>query len=302
MILIMSDHYVLIDSSGILFHQYYGMKNASDVNKYKLNINNQEVDFSAIVGYFRAFNKVYNEQFDNVPMENIIHILDSDEGSLYRKSLYLEYKKNRQEKDEELIQQINMLEYFLKAKNQKFLRIKNVESDDVIGTLANSLSLNKENKILILSYDKDLFQLLSPNVFILREEKDKQGMKRFCLYSDNYVFKQYGFPPTSIVDFLAIVGDTSDNIPGVKGIGKEGAKKLLSKYITIENILENLDELPIKQKEKILASKQDMILSKKLAIIQTNLKEVPNVEDIDMNLKDNVKKQMLQILNMLGVE
>lgn len=303
--------YVLIDSSGILFHQYYGMKNVNSqfLNNYKINLSNKEIDLSAIVGYFNFLKKIKNE-YDEVPEENFIHILDAEGGSEYRKSIYPEYKANRREKEEDLNQQKKLLGLFLKSLDQKFLQIEGVEADDVIGTMSKKLS-NEGHLVLIITYDKDLFQLLNYNISLARSENlkriDENGeiikdkIKSFNFYTEDYIYQNYGFPPETIVDYLAFTGDIADNIPGVKGIGDKAAKELLKEYVNIEGVLNNLDKIKPSYKKKIEEQKDNLILSKKLALIQTDLKNVPDVNNIKNDINITLKNNLLKILKELKV-
>lgn len=295
-----NDEYILIDSSGILNEQYFGMKNVIDYDKkFSLKINEKIIPLYAIYGYMQVLKRIM-ERYSDIPNKNIIHVLDSNEGSLKRKTLYPLYKANRKEKEKDFLTQKNMLRYFVETIGQKFLQIKNEESDDVIGTLSKRISLT--NKVYIFTHDKDLFQLLNRNTNIIREEKNKNtGFKDFCIYTENYVYKKYGFSPETIVDFLAFKGDISDNIPGVKGIGEKGAINLLNKYVNVENVILNIEEIENKYKQKIKEQKQALLLSKELALIQTNLDSVPSVEKIESVTNENMKKNCLEILKKLGV-
>lgn len=290
--------YVLIDSSGILFHQYYGMKNTNF--KHTINIKNKEIDLSAIVGYFNFFKKI-KEEYNEVPDKNFIHVLDPNGGSDFRKAIYPEYKANRKEKDLELSEQKNLLGSFLKSLDEKFIQIDGVESDDVIGTLSHRLSLNGD-LVLIISYDKDLLQLLNENVSLARNEKIAgNDYKVFNFYTHDYIYKNYGFPPETFVDYLAFTGDVSDNIPGVKGIGDKAAKEILKEFINVENVLNNLDKLKPKYRKKIEENIENLILSKKLVAIQKDLKSVPEIDNINTDLNPILKDNLLKILQKLQV-
>ena len=284
------DKYVLIDSSGILYHQYFGMKNVNEV--INLRTNNLNINIKALIGYFRFFKKL-KEEYDDIPIENFIHILDSN-GSDYRKSIYPEYKANRKENEEELVQQKELLGTFLQAFDYKFVQIHGVEADDVIGSYAKILTL--QNKFgLIVSYDKDLFQLLNDNIALTREEKDKDGIKRFAFYTKNYIVKTYGFEPDTFADFLAFKGDVADNIKGVKGIGDVAAKSLLQEYPNVEMSLQNLDKIKPSIRKKIEDSKEDLILSKKLTVILRDI-PVPKLTEITNTLSVGIKEYIKKIV------
>lgn len=286
------DKYVLIDSSGILHHQYFGLKDTEEV--INLKTNNLDIDIKGLIGYFRFFNKL-KEEYSDVPIENFIHILDSD-GSDYRKSIYPEYKAHRKEKEEALLKQKELLGTFLQAFDYKFVQIHGVEADDIIGSYTKQLTL--QNKVgLIVSYDKDLFQLLNDNIALTRDEKGKDGIKRFAFYTKNYIEKTYGFEADTFADFLAFKGDISDNIKGVKGIGDVAAKSLLQEYPNVEMVLQNLDKIKPSIRKKIEEHKEDLILSKKLTVILRDI-PVPKLDEITntlpLKMKEYIKKIVLE--------
>lgn len=280
----MNKNYILIDSSGILHSQYFGLKN-DKVNNYEHEINGKKVNLSGIIGYFKVLKKIKKE-FEG----EIIHILDAGGGSDYRKQIYPEYKSHRPEKEADLDFQQKILGFFIRAYGEDFIQMKGVESDDVIGTLSREIS-ERGDFALIVSFDKDLFQLLNDNVFLTREEK-RDGAKVFALYDKDFIFKEYGFSPETMVDFLAFVGDKADNIPGVNGIGPEKAKPLLKEFLNVEGVLANLDKIKPAIREKIETQKDNLIVSKKLALIKKDLK----VEKINDSLPETLKQNLIKIL------
>ena len=170
---------------------------------------------------------------------------------------------------------------------------------------------NEGHLVLIITYDKDLFQLLNYNISLARSENlkrmDENGeiikdkIKSFNFYTEDYVYQNYGFPPETIVDYLAFTGDIADNIPGVKGIGDKAAKELLKEYVNIEGVLNNLDKIKPSYKKKIEEQKDNLILSKKLALIQSDLKNVPDINNIKNDINVTLKNNLLKILKELRV-
>ena len=144
----------------------------------------------------------------------------------------------------------------------KHFEIENYEADDIIGTLAKRVDEEDEFIATIVSSDKDLLQLISPHVNIkLLKQKD------YIYYTEETFIKDYGINPINIIDLKALMGDASDNIPGVKGVGEKTAIKLISEYKTIENLYDHIDEIKGKLQEKLILDKENAFFSKKLATI-----------------------------------
>lgn len=251
-----------VDSSGVLFKQYYGFSK-SEIS-FTGHLAGSEIDLRGVIGYIKQIFKASYEY--GIEEGEFIHILDGNTPSEYRLALYSAYKANRKEKDEGIKKQKQILPFFIHALDWHFIQMEGVESDDVIGTL-----VSKEKEALILSYDKDLMQLTTNNVNIIRNEKDENGRHNFMRYTPQFLMAKYGIYPESFVDLLAFAGDTADNIPGVKGISEKTAMELLKKYGNAEEIVKHLDELPKRQKSAIENHLDELFLSKKLALILKNV-------------------------------
>lgn len=184
-------------------------------------------------------------------------------GKSFRKDIDPLYKSNRQEPSQELIDQKELLSDLLKALNYPTFQAEGFEADDVIGTLATRA---KENglKVIIVSSDKDFSQLVDENITIY------DSMKNLHIGKEE-VLAKHGVLPEKFVDYLAIVGDSSDGYKGVEGIGPKGAVSLLSEFGSIESIYSNIDKVKGKNKDKLIASTSSAFLSKKLAKIETNI-------------------------------
>lgn len=230
----------------------------------------------------------------NIPkIDELIMVFDPKDSKLYRKSLYSKYKENRNEHDENLIAQKNSAEYIIKNKiGVPCINHVGYEADDSIGSLVHYFK--KTKNIIVISPDKDLAQLICDNVIILKKNKKKND-KSYVNINKNNIVDYYGVMPNQIPDWLALVGDVSDNLPGIKGIGKKRAANLLKKYMTIEHmyaIIEEIEEKPLK--EALIENKEQLLLVKKLTTTVNDLeikslweKEMKRVEDIKTNVNYN---------------
>lgn len=188
---------------------------------------------------------------------------DTSDGS-FRNEMYTEYKANRSEPPEELVPQFSLIEELVNKMNLSNIAFKEYEADDIIGSACVQWK-DKFDEILIASGDKDLMQFVGDNIKMLDTMKD-------TIYDAKGVEDKMGVRPDQIVDYLSIVGDTSDNIPGMKGIGAKGAAELLKTYDTLENCIQNIDQL--KGKRLINAFEnhlEDGLLSKQLVQIKTDI-------------------------------
>lgn len=179
----------------------------------------------------------------------------------FRSKIYPDYKMNRKEIDVELLDQFLMLKEYCKIVNFPFIEIDLYEADDIIGSLAcNAKDYNLHP--LVISGDKDLLQLIPKgiDVFYL----SNKGMIK---YGEEEFEKEYGIQPEQFGDYKALVGDPSDNIPGIPGVGKKTASKLLNKYKTLEGIYEHINELKGKLKESILANKDNVFVFREILTI-----------------------------------
>jgi DNA polymerase-1 len=193
-----------------------------------------------------------------------IFLARDTKGGSFRNELYAEYKANRSEPPEDLIPQFALIDKLIQKMNLPTFSHDNYEADDIIGSAATQWE-EQFDEIFIASGDKDLMQFVGDKVKLLDTMKDK-------LYSPNDVLEKMGVLPNQIVDYLSIVGDTSDNIPGMKGIGAVGAAKLLKEYGTFENIIANKEKLTGKKLiEAFTNHVEDGHLSKKLVQIVTDV-------------------------------
>ncbi|CAA0385830.1 unnamed protein product [Arabidopsis thaliana] len=195
-------------------------------------------------------------------------VFDHD-GMNFRHTLYPAYKSNRPPTPDTIVQGLQYLKASIKAMSIKVIEVPGVEADDVIGTLAMR-SISAGFKVRVVSPDKDFFQILSPSLRLLRLTPRGSEMASFGM--EDFAKKFGNLEPAQFVDIIALAGDKSDNIPGVDGIGNVHAVELISRFGTLENLLQSVDEIKEgKIKESLIASADQAILSKKLALLRSDL-------------------------------
>jgi DNA polymerase-1 len=217
-----------------------------------------------------------------------------DTGETFRHKQYAEYKATREKAPEDMDSQMERIWQMVKAFNLPVFTADNFEADDVLGTLARQASQAGVETIIVTG-DRDAFQLVSPAVKVLisgRSFSDRE------LYDEARVEQRYGLPARQLVELKGLAGDTSDNIPGVKGIGEKGGVKLLHKYGSLEGIYEHLDELPDGQRARLEAGREEAFLSRALSRIMT---DVPGCE-LDLaacRTRDFDRDQVLRLFQEL---
>lgn len=193
-----------------------------------------------------------------------------DKGRItFRNSAYAAYKAGRPETAEDLRPQFGLVKQVLQALGIPVLERENYEADDIIGTLVN-LAEKEKRRALVLTGDQDMLQLVSPLTSVLITRK---GISRLEVFDEQRVVEKFGLGPEHLVDIKGLVGDPSDNIPGVPGIGIKTAVKLLSTYRTVEKLLECTHELPMRLKNLLETHREQALLSKQLAIIDRRVPE-----------------------------
>ncbi len=210
-------------------------------------------------------------------------------GPTFRHKEFKEYKANRKKAPDELYEQIPMCHELLKAYGVPIYTKEGYEADDILGTISKDPEIEKTLNTLIVTGDMDLAQLVDEDtsIFTLR-----RGVKDTVIYDEEGVKKKYGIRPDQIVDYKALRGDASDNIPGVKGVGEKTAIALLQQFGSLKNIYENLDKVEKKAvREKLRKGKEDAFLSYKLATIVTDLKIRVDLADAEVD-KFNREKLM----------
>jgi 5'-3' exonuclease len=190
-----------------------------------------------------------------------------DMGSkTFRTDLYEGYKQNRSEPPEELIPQFDLIKEVMEAFDIPNIGLENFEADDCIGTLAKSYA--KQNQVTILTGDQDILQLVQKHVRVAIMRK---GQGNYEVFDTENFYEKRSINPEQIIDLKGLMGDTSDNYPGVKGIGEKTALKLIREYGTIDDLLENVDKLPKGIQTKIKLNMDMLHLSRNLAEIKCNV-------------------------------
>lgn len=248
--------------------------------------NAQGMPTNALYGYLSMTVKLLRE----MKPDYMAYCFDSKEDG-FREELYADYKANRSEMPEDLIPQMPYFTKIVEALGIPCFHMEGVEADDIIGTLALMAS-KKQVEVTIVSGDKDFAQLIGPNIKMLDTMKDH-------IYDVDGVKEKWGVRPDQIIDYLALIGDASDNVPGVAGVGPKTALKLLDQFSTLDNIYKNIEEVkPDKLREKLINSKEMAYLSQTLVTIKTDYKLDADVDDL--KLKPVHKEEMINLLNELG--
>lgn len=245
--------FVLIDAQSLIYQAYYALESMST---------SRGIPTGAIFGFYQILKKalsLYSPQY-------LLVAFDAGKKT-FRHDLYDEYKKNRPSTPELLIPQIQEIKKLLAAMKIPYIEKANYEADDIIATAVNTLEKELEGSFYIISSDKDLYQLLDKKVCIV-----KHAGGRFIEVDRQSFEKKYGILPQQVPDYLALVGDASDNIPGVKGVGPKTAHILLNKYDSLESLFAQLDHLEKEKWKNMLAQAQKQAFkSRDLACLEKNV-------------------------------
>lgn len=256
------EHLLLIDANSMVFRAYYATLYGQMMTTSTGQPTNALYGFAHMV--FKAI--------ELINPTAVVFAFDS-KFKTFRHQQYPVYKGTRKELPQELIDQFELVRHYLDAYKVLRLEVEGFEADDIIGTLvAKFPSVDKT----ILTSDKDLLQLINPTTKVMLMKK---GISETLVLDEATLIKQEGLTPKQIIDLKGLMGDASDNIPGIPKVGEKTAKKLLEEYHSVENLLEHAHELSGKLKENVLANKELALLSKKLATVFTN---VP----IELSLQD----------------
>ena len=273
---------VLVDGNNLLFRSYYATAYTGNIMR-----NKEGFPTNGVYGFVNMINKIISEEKPEYMM------VAFDIGKTFRHEKYERYKDGRRETPDDLKVQFPVAKRILTAMGIKYLECAGYEADDIIGTISMWCEKDPEYEALIVSSDKDLLQLISDETVVkLLKTKD-------YIWMDKKTFNDtYGFDPIHMIDLKALMGDASDNIPGVKGIGEKGAIKLVSEYKTIDNIYENIDKIKGATQIKLIDGKEDAYYSKDLVTIY---REVPlDITFGDLLYKGENADELIDIYNDLG--
>ena len=225
---------LLIDGNSMLFRAYY-----ATVYGRMMKTSNG-IPTNAVYGFITMINKA----FDMIHPDMVLVAWDSGKPT-FRHETYTEYKGTRKELDQELIVQFPIAREYLDAYGLQRYECDGIEADDIIGCMARQ---HPELEIHILSSDRDLLQLIDPttDVYLM-----KKGISEIEVMNEEKLMETMGIKPSQIIDLKALMGDSADNIPGVKGIGEKTALKLLKEYDTVDNVYAHIEEIKGKLKEKL---------------------------------------------------
>lgn len=285
---------MLIDGNSLSFRAFYALP---------LLTNRAGIHTNATYGFAMLLEKIIKE-------ENPTHFLVAfDAGkTTFRHQTYGDYKGGRQKTPPELSEQFPLIRQLLDAYHIKHYELENYEADDIIGTLSKAAD-EAGMQTIIVTGDRDLTQLATDNVTIYYTKK---GVTDVDHYTPEFIAEKYnGLKPSQIIDMKGLMGDTSDNIPGIAGVGEKTAIKLLNQFDSVENLYDHLDEVSGKKlKEKLENGHEDALMSKQLATInvespiEVSLKDTKRPEDTDQTQKIELFKELdfKQMLNQIDVD
>ncbi len=254
--------FYILDGNSLIYRAFFAIRSLRNREGFPTN---------AIYGFISMLNKLIKEK-----NPNYIGVTFDVSKKTFRTDIYREYKAQRKPMPNELAAQIPYIKEYLNLMNIKVIELENYEADDVMGTIAQKLK-QKGLKVILVTGDKDLFQLVDEKVFIYNPSKD-------IFFDRDKVKEIFGVYPEQVVDLLALEGDKSDNIPGVPGIGEITAKKLLKEFGTIDNLINNIDKIEKKSiAEKIKNNLDKLELSRKLVPIKKELPLNIKLDDFKFN-------------------
>lgn len=255
---------ILVDGNNLLFRSYYATAYTGNTMK-----NSKGFPTNALFGFVNMMNKIITE-------ENPKYIMVAfDIGKTFRHEKYVDYKGGRNETPDDLKKQFPVAKEILTAMGITYLEKEGYEADDIIGTYSRMVDEYEDFEATIVSSDKDLLQLISDDVCVkLLKTKDSVRMT-----SDKF-FEVYGIKPIRMVDLKSLMGDASDNIPGVKGVGEKTALKLLQQYETLDNLYEHIDEIKGALHNKLVEGKDSAYMSYDMATIYREVPDLCSLDDI----------------------
>lgn len=255
---------ILVDGNNLLFRSYYATAYSGNIMK-----NSKGFPTNGLFGFVNMMNKIIAEEDPKYIM------VAFDIGKTFRHEKYESYKGGRIETPDDLKLQFPKAKEILNAMGIKYLEKEGYEADDIIGTFARMVDENDDYIATIVSSDKDLLQLISSDVEVkLLKTKDSIRM------TPDTFFETYGIKPIRMIDLKSLMGDASDNIPGVKGIGEKTALKLLQQYDTLEDIYEHIDEIKGATHTKLVQDKEMAFMSKEMVTIDKYVPLNTNFDDI----------------------
>ena len=272
-----SDHFYLIDGSGYIFRAYYALP--------PLSRKSDGLPTGAVSGFCSMLFKLLEDSRADDSKEKPTHfavIFDSARKN-FRNEIYKEYKANRSEAPEDLAPQFEYIRKSVQAFNLPSIELLNYEADDLIATYAKQIT-EVGAKVTIISSDKDLMQLVSKDIRLYDPMKSK-------IIGEKEVIEKFGVKPSQVIDVQSLAGDSSDNIPGVPGIGIKTAAELINKYKTLDTLLNKASEIKQnKRRETLLENKDKALLSRELVTLKSN---VPVKDELSSFILKDINKETL---------
>lgn len=276
----------VIDGHALCYRAYYAF-----INNPLRTKDGQDV--SAIYGFARMLYKLISEQNP----EYLVVTFDPPNRS-FRWDIYPEYKANRNKTPDELRSQIDEIKNMVKAIGLPQYENERYEADDVMGSISDKYGKG-DIQVVLVTGDKDAMQLVNDNVVMY---VNKKGVSEYKIVDVEGVVEKLGLKPNEVIDYMAMVGDSSDNVPGVSGIGPKGAKNLINRFGTLDEIFNNLDSLTPRQKQQLIDSKESAYLSQDLVTIR---RDVPVEIDFDSlnydGLSSETAKEYFKNLGMYSM-
>jgi len=248
----------IIDTFGFLFSNYYALPYLKAKNGTPTGM------ITGFVNFISNLGRDYQTNY-------ILFSVDS-KGKNFRNEIYPEYKANRSEAPQDLKTQLPIALELIKEMGFKSIEKEGYESDDIIASITN-VAKNKGIKVIIVTHDKDMYQLIDDDKVVIFEPRKK------IFINEEEAYKKFGVHPKDFINFQALLGDSSDNVPGVKGVGIKTASKLINEYHTLENIYANIDEIKGAVKKKLIEGKESAFLSRKLVTLKNDLFNDINLEE-----------------------
>ena len=277
------DKIILLDGNSLSYRAFYAMPALQ--NKSGLYTN-------SVYG----FTLMLERMLEDIKPKYALVAFDKGKQT-FRHKTYQDYKGTRDKTPSELVEQFGYVRELLDSYGIKYEEHFDYEADDIIGSYAK-LAEKAGLEVIIISGDKDLTQLASDNITIYYT---KRGVTEVDYYTPEFINEKYGLSPEQIIDMKGLMGDKSDNIPGIAGIGEKTAIKLLAEYKTVENVLDNIDNISGKKlKERLAEGKEDALLSKELATIFTEVPVENKLEDLTFSENRSKKKELFEKLEFVS--
>jgi DNA polymerase-1 len=271
--------FLVIDGSSLMYRAYYALP---------MLTTSEGLHTNALYGFTMMLIKLIEEE-----KPDYVAIAFDKKAPTFRHKEYQDYKATRQAMPEELAEQVGLLKEIIDGFNIKTLELEGYEADDIIGTISK-LAEGKGMEVLIVTGDRDALQLVSDKVKV---KISKKGITQMEEFDEKAVLERYEITPQQFIDLKGLMGDKSDNIPGIPNIGEKTAIKLLKEFGSVENLLQSLSQLKGKIKENIENNKELAIMSKRLATIK---RDIPiEIDFEEYRVKDFNEEKLLELFNKL---